>query len=477
MNEPDRTTARGTVKLVLAQLVMAGCGVATHVYLTRALQPQLYGVLAVVTSVIIWWEAVGEALVRNATTRFVAEADERWPGVASSAIRTTLGWGAVLVILGVVSAPLVSRMLGDPQLVPYLWLFSADLALFPLFIALAEILAGRRKYSFYAGSWAVYWLAKAALVIGLVALGLSVEGAIIGSVLASVVGVAVTWLWSGVRLASGTVPTGKFVLFGLPLAGIALMRRTVQNMDLWFITRLLPSYNQAGYYGLAQYISRALMMLPVAVSGAVFPALTQAISQQDEARCRRLIRQSFRFALIIMVGAIAVLASSMQELIVLVFGADFAPATYPALYLMFAALLFAMEFIANTVLVSAGKPTLCLAAFAPVVPINILLNYVLVTRYGMIGASLATTATAALAGGILITLVWREFRVLLPPLTVLRALLAGGLIYLVGIHISVTGGLVLFKCVGLAVGYGVVLIASGELTKADLVPLAFWRRG
>ncbi len=475
MNESDRSTARGTVKLALAQLVMAGCGVATHIYLTRALQPKLYGVLAVVTSVIIWWEAVGEALVRNATTRFVAEAEERWPGVASSAIRTTLGWGAVLVILGVVSAPLVSEMLGDPQLVPYLWLFSADLALFPLFIALAEVLAGRRRYSFYAGSWAIYWLAKAALVISLVALGLSVEGAIIGSVLASVAGVAVTWLWSGVPLRSGTVPTGKFVLFGLPLAGIALMRRTVQNMDLWFITRLLPSYNQAGYYGLAQYISRALMMLPVAVSGAVFPTLTQAISQQDEARCRRLIRQSFRFALIIMVAAIAVPASSMRELIVLIFGPDFAPATFPTLCLMFAALLFSLEFIANTVLVSAGKPTLCLAAFAPVVPINIALNYVLVTRYGIIGASLATTATAALAAGILTAVVWREFRALLPPLTVLRTLLAGGFIYLAGIYVPATGAVVLVKCAMLAIAYGLILRLVGELRRDDLTPLAFWR--
>ena len=475
MNESDRSTARGTVKLALAQLVMAGCGVATHIYLTRALQPELYGKLAVVTSVIIWWEAVGGALVRNATTRFVAEADERWPGVASSAIRTTIGWGAVLVILGVVSAPLVGEMLGDPQLVPYLWLFSADLALFPLFIALAEVLAGRRRYSFYAGSWAIYWLAKAALVIVLVALGLSVEGAIMGSVLASVVGVAVTWLWSGVSLRSGTVPTGNLVLFGLPLAGIALMRRTVQNMDLWFITRLLPSYNQAGYYGLAQYISRALMMLPVAVSGAVFPTLTQVISQGDETRCRRLIRQSFRFALIIMVAVTAVLASSMRELIVLVFGADFAPATYPALCLMFAALFFAMEFIANTVLVAAGKPKLCLAAFAPVVPINILLNYVLVTRYGMIGASLATTATAALAAGVLIALVWRQFRALLPPLTVLRTLLAGSLIYVAGTYLPATGGLLLLKCLGLAVGYGVMLIVIGELRRDDLTPLAFWR--
>ena len=142
---------------------------------------------------------------------------------------------------------------------------------------------------------------------------------------------------------------------------------------------------------------------------------------------------------------------------------------------MFAAVLFAMEFIAKTVLVSAGKPTLCLAAFAPIVPINVILNYVLVTGYGMIGASLATTATAALAAGVLTVLVWRQFRALLPALTVIRTLLAGSLIYVAGTYLPATGGLVLPKCLSLAAGYGVMLIVIGELRRDDLTPLAFWR--
>ena len=47
-DDGDRSTARGTVKLAIAHVVMAACGIATHIYLTRALQPQLYGLLAVV---------------------------------------------------------------------------------------------------------------------------------------------------------------------------------------------------------------------------------------------------------------------------------------------------------------------------------------------------------------------------------------------------------------------------------------------
>ncbi len=472
-----RSTARGTVKLAIAQVVMAACGIATHIYLTRALQPQLYGVLAVVTSVIIWWEAVGEALVRNATTRFVAEAGEQWRPVASSAVRMTMVWGAGLMILGLLTAPLVSRALGRPELTTYLWLFSIDLALFPLFISLAEVLAGRRRYTSYAGSWALYWLAKAALVIGLVAVGLSVQGAILGSILASVVGIVVAWWWSKASLSAGAVPTRKFILFGLPLAGIALLRRTVQNMDLWAVTRLLGGYNRAGYYGLAQYISRAIMMLPVAVCGAVFPTLTQAVSRNDQRTSRRLIRQSFRFALIAMVGALAVLGSSMMELIVLIFQADFAPASGPAVGLLVGALLFAMEFVGTTGLVAAGKPRLCLAALAPIAPVNMLLNYVLVSRYEMWGGVAATVISAVIVGAVMMVLVWREFQALLAPAVVLRTLLAGGLIYVIGIYTPVTGGLVLLKCVGLVMGYGMVLIASGELTKADLVPLAFWRHG
>ncbi len=475
MNNGNRSTARGTVKLVIAQVVMAACGVATHIYLTRALQPKLYGLLAVVTSVIIWWEAIGAALVRNATTRFVARAGEQWQGAASTAVRTMIVWGTVLMILGIVTAPLVSGALGRPELTPYLWLFSIDLAFFPLFVTVAEVLAGRRMYTRYAGSWAFYWVAKAALVIGLVALGLSVEGAIIGSILASVVGVAAAWSWSGAGLKQGTLPARQLVLFGLPLTGIMLLRRTVQNMDLWAITRLLTGYDRVAYYGLAQYISRAILMLPVAVSGAVFPTLTQAIARGDQSACRQLVHQSFRFALVITVAALAVLGGSMPELIVLIFGAEFGPATTVAVYLLVAAVLFAVEFIGNQLLVAAGKPGLCLAAFAPVVPVNIVLNYFLVSRYDMLGGALATIITAALLAAVMIVLVWREFRTIISPLTVLRTLLAGAVIYVIGINVSTPGWPVLLKCGGLALLYGLVLMAEGELHKSDLAPLALWR--
>ncbi len=386
------------------------------------------------------------------------------------------GVGTMLMILGIVTAPLISHALGDPELTPYLWLFSVDLAFFPLFITLAEVLAGRRRYTRYAGSWALYWLAKSMLVIGLVALGLSVRGAIIGSILASVVGVAVAGLWSGAGIKQGALPARQLVLFGLPLTGIALLRRTVQNMDLWTITRLLTGYNQAAYYGLAQYISRAILMLPLAVTGAVFPTLTQAIGRGDQSACRELVHQSFRFALVITVAALAVLGGSMNELIVLIFGAGFAAASTVAVYLLVAAVLFAMEFIANQILVAAGKPGLCLAAFAPVVPVNIVLNYLLVSRYEMLGAGLATIITAAIVAVVMMALVWREFRCTLAPLTVLRTLLAGALIYAIGIHIPTPGWPVLLKCLALALLYGLVLMAEGELDKSDLDPLLFWRR-
>ncbi len=296
-----------------------------------------------------------------------------------------------------------------------------------------------------------------------------------GSVLASVVGVAIAWSWSGARLKQGTLPARRLVLFGLPLTGIMLLRRTVQNMDLWAITRLLTGYDRAAYYGLAQYISRAILMLPVAVSGAVFPTLTLALERGDQSACRQLVEQSFRFALVITVAALAVLGGSMHELIVLIFGAKFGPATTVTVYLLVAAVLFAMEFIGNQLLVAADKPGLCLAAFAPVVPVNIVLNYFLVSRYDMLGGALTTIITAALLAAVMIVLVWREFRTIISPLTVLRTLLAGAVIYVIGINVPTAGWPVLLKCGGLALLYGLVLMAEGELRKSDLAPLALWR--
>ncbi len=472
---PHRATARGTTKIAAAQLITAGVGVIIHVYLARALAPELYGVLAVVVSVIAWWQWTGVALLASSTAHFVARAQDKWRQVAGTAVQTAMVWSLVLAAGSAASAPLVARALRDTSLTGYLWLFSLDLALYPLFHILVQVSRGRRRYGHYTGALIVYWVVKAGLVCGLVALGLSVRGAILGSIGGSVAGIAVAWWWSGVGLPRGGFPALTLIRFGLPLMALAVAMRVIESMDLWSVQALLPSAQAPGYYGAAKYVYYAALMLPAAVAAAMFPTLTQAIAANNKASRRELIEQSFRFAFVTMFATLALLGSTATGVVTLVFSAPYAAAAVPAVVLAGAALMSSLQAISNSILVAAGKPGLCLAALVPWLPVNIGLNLFLVPRYELLGAASATVITGTLAAVTVLVLVWREFGVLFSWPSLLRILAAAVVVYTVGLFIPASGVLVLVKLLGLLGVYLLLLMVTGELTRRDLAPLIFWR--
>ncbi len=470
-----RATARGTTKAVIAQMVAAGCGLAIHVYLARALLPELYGVLAVVTSVISWWEWSGIALLAGATTHFVARAADNWKQVAGTAAQTALISSLLLAAGSILAAPVIAGALGDPRLTGYIWLFTIDLAAYPLFHVFAQVSRGRRRYGRWAGALMIYWVAKAGLMCGLVALGLSVKGAIMGSIGASAVGLIFAWWWSGVGLPRAGFPVRTLLLFGLPMMGSMVVGRLMENMDLWCVKALLKSVQAPGYYGAAKYMYQAVTMLPMAVGAAMVPTLTQAISTDNKESRRELIEQSFRFVLVTMLAALAIVGSCAQEVVVLIFSAPYAAAAVPALVLMAAALMFSLRGISSAMIVAAGKPGLCLAVVAPLLPVNIALNLVLVPRYELVGGALATAITGLLAAAVMLILVWREFHVLFSAVSLLRCTVAAAVVYFLGLIIPGVGWLVVVKLAGLLGVYLLLLIASGELTRRDFEPLLFWR--
>jgi O-antigen/teichoic acid export membrane protein len=473
-----RAIAKGTLKLSAATLTAMVCGLGLQLYLARALQPYWYGVLAVVTSVIVWWETVGTALLQTSTAQFVARAGLEWKLVAGMAIRTTFVWGVLLAAACVAVTPLIARALGDLSFAPYLWLFSLDLLLFPLYQTLLCILNGRRQYGYQARAAMVYWVGKLGLVCGLVALGLSIHGAILGSIGASALGLACAWRWSGIGLPPrDLVGARQLILFGLPLMGLTLLYQIMTTMDLWCVKALLANPEAPGHFGVAKCFFQMFISISWVMSGTMLPALTQAIAEGNQPSCREVIEQSFRFVFILTLLGIVLFGSQAEGVMTLFFSTSYAAAAAPCVLLVIAALMFSLRHIGNTALVAAGKPRTGLWALAPLVPLNIALNVWAVPRYGLIGAAAATALTGALAAGFILLLVWREFHVLFAPGMLFRTILAAGTVYSIGLHLPAEGLLVLPNLVVLSGLFVLLLFILGEVRKSDFELLMFWRTG
>src|SRR5688572_10911563 len=185
-SQPGRKLLGGTLRSVAAELLFPVTALITTAVLTRHLGPAGYGLLALAATVVSWIEWGINSLFARTTIKFVGER-EPWEPLANYLVRqqATVSLGAAL-LLWLFAVPLAA-LLDEPMLAPLLTLFALNIPLFNLVHAHKNILLGRGRFGPAATLSAIRWVARLIFIVVLVEAGLSVEGAILGTIAASIV--------------------------------------------------------------------------------------------------------------------------------------------------------------------------------------------------------------------------------------------------------------------------------------------------
>ena len=185
-----RHTAGGTVRVFLAEALLLPTGLITAAYLTRPLGPAGYGLFTLAAMLTTWIAQSAASLFSRTTIKFVSKAED-WRPVGTTVLRVYLACGLSTALLLWGTAEPIAALFGEPKLPIYLQLFAADLVLFSLVQAPRGILIGAGQFRKRAIASAIRWPVRLLLIILLVEMGLSVSGAILGSVGATLVELAV----------------------------------------------------------------------------------------------------------------------------------------------------------------------------------------------------------------------------------------------------------------------------------------------
>jgi len=133
-----------------------------------------------------------------------------------------------------------------------------------------------------------------------------------------------------------------------------------------------------------------------------------------------------------------------------------------------AAILFAsMMEISLRVLNAANRPSLSLVTSVGALVFAVIAQSLMIPRFGLMGAAGAAAVTFVMGAFVGLGLVFLFFRVTLSPGTVLRCLVAGGVVGLGGAFWPAQGPWVLAKLAVLSAAYAVLLLISGELRRDD----------
>ncbi len=169
------------------------------------------------------------------------------------------------------------------------------------------------------------------------------------------------------------------------------------NVDILILARF-ASTEQVGLYGMAAPTARLIFGFSAAVSALLIPKVSELQHRGIDAT--QSIARSFEVCTMVTVPIAVTLAAFSKEVLYVLFGT---PDGYPGLVILSVGMLFySLFFVGYSALQGLGHPVYAMGSGLFAFVCNICLCFLLIPRFGLGGAALATSISCGLGMGVTI---------------------------------------------------------------------------
>lgn len=476
--------AQAVIWLTIAELVYNLSGYIVHALTGRFLGPTEYGryglVITLTTMVIV---LVGNG-IPTAMSKYLAAASEKDPGtiygIRRAAFRVQLILMASLTTLFFLAAPGIAWALGDKTLTP---LFQLSSLIIPTFAAASFNLyffIGLHFFRVQAFLKTLRSLGRVIFIGGL-AFTSGTWGAVTGNILAPLVvflvGLAIEpWLMRryfpeavSSKPTTPAFPWRDIVAHAMPLTLFLLFYELVLTLDLFLVKILLANDHLTGIYNAAVTVGRIPYYLFYALAIALLPTIAKTEAHRDTEATKKLLNQSFRLMLFLLIPLVVLLSLYAPETLHLFYGNAFLEAALPMTILAIGVGCLTVFYVFTFAMNGAGLLRFPLLLAIGGVILGLALNLTLIPLYGLIGAALAVTIVSfLLMVGILIK-VFTHFNLSFPWRTVFLSSLGVILIMFLSRFLP-NGNWFILSSALLGAIYLSFLYLTKALTPEDLAP-------
>lgn len=399
---------------------------------------RLYGEYRVVMGLINWFNMVLIGGALQAVSKFIAEDPMRARSVrlAGLKLQTWIGGGCTLLLLG--GAGYVStHFYGEPELAIPLMLAAPIVLLYAYYAVIIGAMNGLQRFRHQATMDMIFATLKVGLTLLLVALGLGIQGAILGFLVtaAIVLGIAI---WTLGRLEGDAAITGRELWsFEWKTLIYAFFLNGLLQVDLQFLKGLMPAVQEGqldmtGVYAAVQQIAQIPYVGTIAVAFVVFPLISRATFDQDLEKASGYVRTTNRFILLALSGVVLVMTLEAPGILSVIYPKEYAAGSDLFAWLAVGYLFFAGMVVNANILTASGRPTLSMALFGVALGVSVTANRLLIPIAGAQGAAWASAGAMGVGFVAAAFLVFRKYGVFVPVLTVLRGAVALGATWTLG---------------------------------------------
>ena len=459
---------KDTLYMIFAQMIFIASATAVHVGLGRILGPVPYGEFGVITSLLTVLEVLLARGIRDAVTKYTAEFPERSHAIKRQGLAIGAIFGGLVFVLYVAMAKPIALVFHDANLARPLRVSALIIPLITVYSVLIGHLSGKRMFGKRALAMNIQSLAKVAAVYILALAGFGLQGAVSGYVISHAFALLTAfYLSKEPGPEEDAFPASKLIFFAMPIVGFSVLLSVLMNLDIFFVKTLIKEAPAAGFYTAALALTRAPYFISYAFAVTLLPLISQLTSLNRLQEVSQYINKSLRYLLIVLAPLAFFTSGLSGPIIELVYSSRYLPAAAPLCLLIFGVTFLTLFSVLAAVINGSGRPKTSMALACAILPLDFLLNLLLIPRFGLSGAAAATTLTS-LTGVIGASLVVRKkFGPLMSRTSFFRIMLSASSLFVIARLRPVHGwGLILYGG-GLFGLYLLVLVLIKEITRVD----------
>jgi O-antigen/teichoic acid export membrane protein len=378
------------------QAIPAVAGFIVLPVLARKLSPTDVGVLAIAQTLIsLGWTAFGAWLAAAIVREYPAARETD----SLESFRSTLVRGLALVLgaIGVFAALLGIAAMVSSAVGKTLPLVLAAVVAMTLQNTAVSLFAANLRPRAYAIAEVTGRVGGMAVGTAMVFGGHGVAGYLaslaVASAVVGLVALPFAWPHTESQVHSGRSDVRKWIAYGVPTSMGSIVLWALIFVDRYLLAAL-KNAGAVGIYTIGNTLGDKVVMVPMfAFATAATPLLITEFERSGRHRVESLLRSYTRFVFLVGIPCIAFVAAAGPNIVTIIAGlhyVEYGPAARVAPVVAVGSLIFALATMANTGLAVARRTKFLIASSTIGLGVNVAANLVLIPRYGIQGAAVAT---------------------------------------------------------------------------------------
>lgn len=434
-NKALKTIVKGGGIVFIGLIFARVAGYFYRVVVARFLGSSIYGMYSLGLAVFSILVAVSLLGVNSGIRRFIpyykGKDQDRTRGILRSGIKISMPLSFVFSFVLVVFAPQLSVYLfNNSSMSMVLRVFGALIPIKVFVDNLRSVVVGLKKvkYDVYSFKFLNRGL-KFLLTVVFIFLGYELFGILIALFIGITIALMALLYFLVFKLDYFSFPKSDFSVkklffYSLPLVIATIFMKIIGWTDVLMMGYFLPA-SEVGIYNAALPTAMVLPFFLSSINRIIFPVFSELYGKENLLDLRRTYQVTSKWILAFTLPFFLVMFLFPRQLLLVMFGSEYLPAALSLSILAVAYFYHAAMGSVGSLLKTIGETKLFAWVTGISAAVNIVLNFVLIPIYGIVGGAIATGVAVVIYNSLWLFFIYRKIRVHPFTFSYLKTTLAG----------------------------------------------------